>query len=319
MQGHSERRQAGNDSVAQLRSRWTPELTAAALAVLQGQPGAVEVPTMELDGSTYLDLRGIRIEQAQLDGVALIRVNLRWATIRDVGFKGTRLIECNLSQASFSECYFRRAVFQDCEIVNAKFSANDFSNARIESSRLDFSAFSNCEINFGSIHFRKDANPLVLARVCRNLKLNAMSMGHFGDASELAYRERSYERQVLRERAFGPGTAGPLKRLRAITLWLDDLLLNWLWGYGERPWRLALAMVAAIVAFGTLQFWLQAVPGHDWWDHIYFSGITFLTIGYGDLAPVGLPARLLAMVEGAAGILFIGMLVASATKKIMYR
>ena len=307
-----------NDSVAQLRARWTPELTAAAIGFLQGDPSALEIPTMELDGEMYLDLRGIRIEQTQLDGLVLRQVNLRWATIRDVGFKSARLIGCNLSQANFAECYFRRAAFRDCDIVNAKFSASDFSNGRFEGCRLDFSTFTGCELRLGDIAFRKDAPPHALARVCRNLKLNAMSMGHFADAGELAYAERNYERQVLRQRALAPDI-GPLARLRLLAFWLDAVLFNWIWGYGERPWRLTLSMIAAILAFGTLQYSLDAVPGRDWWEHVYFSGITFLTIGYGDLAPVGFLPRLLAMIEGGAGILFIGMLIASATKKIMYR
>lgn len=306
------------DSVAQLRSRWTPELTAAAIRRLQGEAAASAIPTMELDGRAVLDLRGIRIEQTQLDGTVLRDVNLRWAIVRDVGFKGTTLIGCNLSQASFTDCYFRRAVFENCDIVNAKFSASDFSNGRLERCRLDFSTFHGCELRLGDIIFRKDAPPQTLARVCRNLKLNAMSLGHFTDAGELAYAERNYERQVLRQHALAHGI-GPAARLRALAFWLDAVLFNWIWGYGERPWRLTLAMIATMLAFGTLQYSLDAVPGHDWWEHVYFSGITFLTIGYGDLAPVGALPRLVAVVEGVTGILFIGMLIASATKKIMYR
>lgn len=310
---------SGTDSVAQLRGRWTPALTAAALQRLLGLESAIEIPSLELDGRTQLDLRGIRIEQIQLDGAQLRDANLRWATVRDVGFKGASLVGCDLSQAHFTDCYFRRAAFERCDIVNARFENSDFSGARFDACRLDFSAFAGCEIAFDSIRFRRDAAPQVLARICRNLKLNAMSMGRFTDASDLAYLERTFDRHALRQRAFGAGTLSTTDRLHAVAFWLDAVMLNWLWGYGEKPWRLATAMVAAIVAFGTLQYWLQGVPGRDWFDHVYFSGVTFLTIGYGDLAPVGVLPRLLALIEGAAGILFIGMLVASATKKIMYR
>lgn len=308
-----------NDSVAQLRSRWTPELTEAAIRFLQGNPTDIEIPTVELDGETYLDLRGIRIEQTQLDGMLIRNVNLRWSTIRDVGFKGAKLVGCNLSQANFSECYFRRTVFQKCDIVNSKFDSSDFSNARIEASRLDFATFRSCEITLRDIRFRDDANPQVQSRVCRNLKLNAISMGHFDDASDLAYMEKTYERRVLFGRAFAQKNDRVGKRLKAVAFWLDAVILNWLWGYGERPWRLMLAVVATILAFGTVQFWLDGVPGKGLWEHVYFSGITFLTIGYGDLVPTGAIPRVLAIVEGMVGITFIGLLIASATKKIMNR
>lgn len=302
-----------HDSVAQLRSRWTPELTDAAVRFLQGNPSEVEIPTMEQEGRTYLDLRGIRIEGTQLDGMTIRNVNLRWSTVRDVGFKGAKLVECNLSQASFAQCYFRRAVFQGCDIVNAKFEKSDFSNSRFDASRLDFATFKECEISLQAIRFRDDSPPQALARICRNLKLNAMQMGHFADASELAYLEKTHERRVLYQQAFAGGQP------RAFRRWLGSLVMNWTWGYGEKPQRLALAMAANIVAFGTLQFWLGAVPDRSWWEHVYFSGITFLTIGYGDLVPIGALPRLVSVLEGVAGILLIGLLIASATKKIMYR
>ena len=306
-----------NDSVAVLRARWTPELTEAAIRFLQGNPGGIEIPTMELDGATLLDLRGIRIEQTQLDGMLIRKVNLRWSTIRDVGFKGAKLAECNLSQVNFADCYFRRALFQKCDIVNSKFDSCDFSSARIEDSRLDFSTFRGCEISLKDIGFRADSAPAVLVRICRSLKLNAASMGHFADASELAYLEKTYERRDLYNQAFK--ARQPAHRLKSIAFWLDSVLFNWLWGYGEKPWRLALGMVIAIYGFGTLQFTLDGIPGRGWWEHIYFSGVTFLTVGYGDLVPVEPIPRMFAVLEGITGITMIGMLIASSTKKIMHR
>ena len=307
-----------NDSVALLRARWTPELTDAAIRFLQGNPGEIEIPSMELDGETQLDLRGIRIASTQLDGMVIRKVNLRWATIHDVGFKGAKLIDCNLSQAMFTECYFRRTTFQGCDIVNAKFDSCDFPNARLEASRLDFARFRNCEIGLASIAFREDGNPQVLARVCHNLKLNAASMGHFADASELAYLEKTYERHVLHGEAFGLREHKG-SRLKAVAQWLDSMLLNLLWGYGEKPWRLAFGMVVAIYGFATLQYALDGIQSRDWWEYVYFSGVTFLTIGYGDLVPVGAVPRMFAVLEGITGITMIGMLIASATKKIMHR
>jgi hypothetical protein len=307
------------DSVEYLRSRWTPERTAAAVRLLQGHSAETDVPTMQHDGKVILDLRGIRIEQTQLDGAVLNNVNLRWSTIRDVGFKGTHLNHCNLSQASISECYFRGTVFEECDIVNAKFQKNEFSNARVDHCRMDFCSFKECEITLQTIRFRKDTDPRVLTRICRNLKLNAMSMGHFADAGELTYMEKTYERQMLHRQAFATKHEHLGTRLRAIRAWVSSLFMNGLWGYGERPARLLLATAVGVVLFGTVQYFLNGVPGESFGAHLYFSGITFMTIGYGDLSPEGVLPRFLAVLEGAVGISVIGMLIASWTKKIMYR
>lgn len=307
------------DSVEQLRARWTPELTAAALGVLRGQLSDIRIAVVEHEGATSLDLRGICIEQTQLDAAVIRNANLRWASIRDVGLKGTQFIDCNLSHANFFECYFRRTVFQQCDIVNSKFERSEFSHASIEDCRLDFASFRECEITLQTVRFRDDADPHVQARVCRNLKLNAMSMGHFADAGELTFMEKTYERHSLYNHAFTRAHESVGARWHAMRAWVGSVILNALWGYGEKPRRITLAMGVAIFFFGALQYWLDGIPGNGFWSHVYFSGITFLTIGYGDLVPVEPWPRALAVIEGVVGITVLGMLIASWTKKIMYR
>ena len=87
-----------------------------------------------------------------------------------------------------------------------------------------------------------------------------------------------------------------------------------MWGYGERPWRLALVMAFFIVFFGTLFHVLDPLPGKTWWEHVYFAGITYLTVGYGDLAPISPFAQLLSLICAASGIGTFGLLIASVTK-----
>ncbi len=294
------------DRVADLRARWTPEATAAAVAFLESRPTAFDLPTMEHDGVTYLDLRGLRVEQTQIDKAYLKNVNLRWALFRDVGFKNARFVNCNLSQAGFEDCYLRRAQFENCDLVNSHFVDCDFSQAVIAGSRIDFASFTNCEIGLANIRFRADASAQAMVRVCRSLKLNAMSMGNFADAGELTYLEKTYERRALYDRGEWPR-------------WAGSLLQNWLWGYGEKPWRLGLVMVVNILIFGTVLFWVNALPEKTYWEHVYFSGITYLTVGYGDLAPVGAWGRFLSVLNAGTGIATFGMLIASVTKKVMYR
>jgi hypothetical protein len=294
------------DRVADLRARWTPEATAAAVAFLESRPTDYDLPTMEAGGQTFLDLRGLRISETQVDRALLRNVNLRWAVFHDVGFKNARFVNCNLSQVQFADCYLRRAQFEKCDIVNSHFESCDFSQASIADSRIDFASFKSCEISLQAIHFPKDTSARALVRVCRNLKLNAMSMGNFADAGELTFLEKTYERRGLwHDRAWGR--------------WALSTTQNWLWGYGEKPWRLAIVMAFNIVFFGSLLHWVDPLPGKSWWEHVYFSAITYLTVGYGDLAPHSVLAQILSVICAAAGIGTFGMLIASVTKKIMHR
>ena len=78
-------------------------------------------------------------------------------------------------------------------------------------------------------------------------------------------------------------------------------------------------VLVSILGFATLQYAVNGSPGRGWWEHVYFSGITFASIGYGDLVPAEPIPRVLAVLEGVLGVTFLGMLIASATKKIMNR
>lgn len=42
--------------------------------------------------------------------------------------------------------------------------------------------------------------------------------------------------------------------------------------------------------------------GDDFWDYLYFSGVTMLSVGYGDLVPIG-SARFFAVIQAALGLL----------------
>lgn len=296
-----------DDTVSFLRARWTPSTTAIALAFLGQRGGAEGLSTVQTGERSLIDLRGLRVEGTQFDHVVLRDVNLRWANLRDVGFKGTRFEECNLSQAEFAQCYFRHASFERCDLVNARFEACDFSGARIAGSRLDFASFRDCEIGLDNIEFRSDASKNAMVRVCRSLKLNAMSMGNFADAGKLTYLEKTHERETL----FASGRWLP---------WAGSCLQNLFWGYGEKPWRLALVMLFNVFLFGTTLFVVNGLPeGKEYADYLYFSGITYLTVGYGDLAPATPLARFISILNGGTGIATFGMLIASITKKVMYR
>ena len=60
-----------------------------------------------------------------------------------------------------------------------------------------------------------------------------------------------------------------------------------------------------ITAFGLLQWAAQqagdARPTSDLAEQIYFSGVTFFTLGFGDVVPHTPPARVLAVVEAVVG------------------
>ena len=74
---------------------------------------------------------------------------------------------------------------------------------------------------------------------------------------------------------------------------------------------LAVWVALLVTGWGLIWWGLQShIEGIDGiWSGIYFSGVTFLTIGYGDIVPLGAGSRMLAVVEGLSGILTTAMVI----------
>jgi len=108
-----------------------------------------------------------------------------------------------------------------------------------------------------------------------------------------------------------------LPRRRRVELWLYWAVA----GFGHRPLRVVGLGVAIVLFFGILFWGLDGVVASGTrepagpWESIYFSGITFATVGYGDFVP--LPhIRALALLEGALGALNMGFFVAVLANRL---
>ena len=68
-------------------------------------------------------------------------------------------------------------------------------------------------------------------------------------------------------------------------------------------WSLILIHLAEITVWGLFYFWQGCLPDAE--SAFYFAGVTYTTVGYGDLV-LAKPWRMLAPVEGLTGILMCG-------------
>ena len=76
------------------------------------------------------------------------------------------------------------------------------------------------------------------------------------------------------------------------------------WGLVRVAWWLVVMHLAEIAVWATFYWWQECLPDAE--SSFYFSGVTYTTVGYGDLV---LPQewRLLGPVEGLTGILMCGL------------
>jgi len=88
---------------------------------------------------------------------------------------------------------------------------------------------------------------------------------------------------------------------------------NYLSLYGPLSMVLLLMVWASglIAGFGTLYWTIkpQGIAGLSWPSQLYFSGVTFFTLGYGDLVPHTHAAKLLVVLEAGTGLGFIAIVI----------
>ncbi|MFB6219433.1 MAG: potassium channel family protein, partial [Halobacteriaceae archaeon] len=139
---------------------------------------------------------------------------------------------------------------------------------------------------------------------------------------ELRYRRRRYAAHA-RDPAHGLG-----HRVDAALRWLTNGFLDAVAGYGERPQRVVAVSLATIVggallypATGGLTAGSRVVTYASDGplaavDGLYFSVVTFATLGLGDVHPAGTAARLVAASEALAGAFLTALFVFALGRRV---
>ena len=109
-----------------------------------------------------------------------------------------------------------------------------------------------------------------------------------------------------------------LKRFR---LWLTLTFSSLLWGHGERPQRtifFGIFLILCAAVLYTRGYLLSAGRAihPSITESIYFSVVTFLTIGYGDLVPVGF-TKAVAILESFGGPFIMSIFITGLCRKYL--
>jgi len=152
--------------------------------------------------------------------------------------------------------------------------------------------------------------------ICRNLRKVSEMQGLFELAGHFFYEEMLMRRYQMPKWSFQRGISK---------------LVDVFCGYGERPLRVILFSLGFILLCGFGYFALGISDSghmvvfdsnHTMFENtmsliklMYFSVVTFTTLGYGDLVPVG-PSRIIAAIEAFAGSFTLALFVVVFVKKM---
>ncbi|SFS10806.1 Pentapeptide repeat-containing protein [Halomicrobium zhouii] len=298
------------------------------------------------DGPERLD--GATVDTADLDGVdwfegcSLIGTEFSHVDLRDASLAGADLRESTLDNVDVRQADLSRVNVEDASIRTCDLRGADFRHARFDQTVLSDVRI-NRDTRFGDAVVYEEE--LAAAEDAATFEENAQAavwayreIHNIHENNALPYEARQYylkEKDVRRRLAWESG-----HRTRAVMA----EGARWITGYGMSPWRV-LATAAVIIVASALLYPLtgglvetvsggggepesitwsiedpetapQFVLVEAFYKSLYFSIVTFTTLGYGDVRPVGNFARGLAGVEALLGQLLVAVLVFVLTRRI---
>ncbi len=250
-------------------------------------------------GSSGTDLSHVDFYRANLKGAHLYRANMRRASLLKADLSGANLNFANLSGANMlglrlDYCRMEHVVWGRTIFQEEQLARKNKQQTPAERNQL----FSEAE------------------EVCRSVRRSCESHGLFDDAGHFFHKEMTFRRYQY--------SLGSWQR------WMSKLV-DLLSGYGERPFRVVvfssvLVMMCALFYFiagvqsgdEVIRYEMSSQLGQNWFaflDALYFSVVTFTTLGYGDLTPLG-PSRTLAALEAFIGNFSLALFVVVFVKKM---
>lgn len=272
--------------------------------------GRKDLSRVDLSGSEIFDLNleGAELLGADISGCDLTHCNLRGADLTKAKISNSRLWNTDLTNANLSEADMAGSDLWNACLFNTKIwhaNLKDVKSLTIRNFSKGASILSEAKIDESGI--------LAAEESYRALKNYFMQNGMYNDASWASFKEKAMERLIL-------------KKNRSWH-YLPSLAMNALCGYGEKPQRIVLSALFTILGFALIYFFLNSVESStdlsyvmNWSDYLYYSTITFTTVGYGDFIPKPFSLfRLLAALEAFLGVFLTGLFIFTLARKYSAR
>jgi hypothetical protein len=247
---------------------------------------------------------------AELSHVTFIE--LSHVTFIDVDLSNT-----NMYGASLEETYLSDAIWSTDRwgnyVIREELEANE-ATLQCKCGVIHIGGGDKCEYCGHKVTEKWKGKPEALKRAestYRNLKLSLRNDGDYKKAGKFYYKEMTMRRkQYIKNKKYH--------------YWLGNSFMWLSSGYGERWYQVLLLWVVAILLFGAIFDATDSLARNEnepveWYENYYFSGVTFTTLGFGDIHPVQSEplGQGLAMLEALLGTILMGLFLFTLARQIM--
>jgi uncharacterized protein YjbI with pentapeptide repeats len=274
-------------------------------------------------------MRRATLQKAKLNQINSVDANLKRANMKKSNLCKADLTGSNLEQADCTDTNFRGAELGKTDLTQANLTRANLFNVDLRKSEMNGATVTDAQIDqntkFGDHYTDENGNyrpkDYQKARWCNRTIEQLAEDNALPQTARKAYLRR---KRLQRREARHEGNT---------LSWLRLVVEGTITGYGE-SYRRVIATALSVIAVATVLYPLKLVqpadpgggpltypavtypPGTGYvgellttlGDSLYFSVLTFTTLGYGDFEPVGL-GRALATFEAGAGVTLFALLV----------
>ncbi len=276
----------------------------------------------------HVSLRKVRLERAALKSAHLEAVFLQGAHLEEAiliwsYLKGAKLWQAHLEAAVLADADLEEAVLAWSHLEGADLQGADIRKTNVTAVTYKSASFAN----------------FLWRTFARWLKwMHAWPNVNDEDRPQLPVRPRFTRRPQLR--GVGVRLEGCYGSQRFVRHLLDQAYIEefqyehpkvaWIWwlvsDYGRSMWRWALWSIAIAIGFGLL-FWrmgedaftVKELVGDELSTYLYYSVVTFTTLGFGDVLPKTSWAAFWVAAEVVLGYVMLGGLISIFANKVARR
>lgn len=257
---------------------------------------------------SYSDISGANLIGCYLEGCDLTGVNLESSDLTRANLRRARLWHADLSKANIGEADMTEADLWKCQMHLIRLWHTELAGVK----SLTKQNFSKKIYGFITSEKIDEKGVLSAEESYRTLKQYFMQSGRYREASWASFKEKTMEKLWLRK--------------NMNLAYIPMALMGTLSGYGEKPNRVIFSSGAIIFIYSLIYYNLNAIADaraskvFSFWDYVYYSIVTFTTLGYGDMVPkANTGYRLLAGSEAFIGAFMIGLFVFTLSRKYSAR
>ena len=313
-------------------NRWRAENPEAKIDLRGAKLDGAELSSMDLHGADFsnasaegadfanCDLKKATFVFADLDravflfsdlqGADLRGAKLRNASLEDADFRGSNLSHTDLQGAIMAHADCKGIDLRSANLTGANLTGVDLTGARVSSVAYDrkifYSTLKKTRLNPKKIW--EGRNDFILDTTCRCKGVHAASC-YGSQRFRIFLDDQAYLEEFMETKA---------GRLILFIWWIFSdcgrSVMRW------AGWSLLFALIFAFVFWqmGTQHFHTTYLP-FSLLTMIYYSAVTFTTLGFGDVAPKTEFAALLITTEVVVGYIMLGGLISIFSNKLARR